>query len=160
MNKNFLIAMVILLFFTGMGMVLLTLFSSVSILPKISNATKKMSDFDSMSNHSFYFDKIYFHESLETLNITDICTSLISKQIVIVDVIFKTTDTPDKCDIFIDNKFSKEISPYVPICKNKCPEEIELSVDINKQNIFRNHEIKLCCGGICIKKELVAKCND
>ena len=151
--------MVILLFFAGMAMIMYALFSSVSILPKLSNATKNMNNMGTYSSSTFYFDKIYFHESIETINKTDTCTSLITKQIVIADVIFKTINTPESCDIFINNKFVKHVVPYVPLCSYNCSKEIKLSIDINKQNLFKNHEIKLCCDSVCLKQELNAKCK-
>ena len=151
--------MVVLLFFAGMAIIMYALFSSVSILPKLSNAAKEMNNIETYSSASFYFNKVYFHDTIEILNETDICTSLITKQIIIADVIFKITNPPDQCDIFINNKFIKNIVPYVPLCKDNCSNEIKLSIDINKQNIFKNHEVRLCCDNICLKKEVIAKCN-
>jgi len=155
MAKVFLVAVVILLFLAGFLLIMYSLFSSVSILPRLSNTTQNM-DSDHYIPKNFRIGKVYFHEPLILGNKThDPCNE--SKQIVILDILYNTGRLPDSCDVMVDDRFIKRFEPYDIPC-NDCSEEVKLSIDIKAQTTNSDHDIELCCRQLCTKKQLKKIC--
>ena len=146
---------VILLFFIGLGALLYSSYASVSILPKLSDATENMENFhyDSI----FRINEIYYHSGItENNTIENICDTKAS-HIIIVEGLFNTMKLPDQCELLCDNRFQKQFTPEEPHCTD-CGNQMTLLIDISSQDTRIDHAITLCCDDICHEKKLLAKC--
>ncbi len=158
MGKGILVLLVVLLFIAGMGLIAYSLFSTVRVMPRLSNMTKDMGNPNTFTHPSFYIRDIHFYS--DPMNDTDICATLARKQIVIARAEFSTEKKVDTCDLLIDGTMQKEVMPYFPECREMCAQEVELVIDIEKKDIYSDHLAKLCCGGICAEKALSALCEN
>jgi len=159
MAKGILIILVVLLFLAGMGLLGYSIFSTTSILPRLSDATENIEDYKSPSQGYHNIRSVeYYREFTNSTNQTDICNGLDLKKVLILKAVFKRERMPDSCDLTVDGKFEERVVPYKPSCSSNCAEEIELMVDIDRKDIFKEHEFKLCCNGICKKFNLPSLC--
>jgi len=164
MNKNILIAMVIFSFLLGFALMGYSLFSSISILPKLSNSTSHINEYKNVDS-GVSFGRIFFYEPYiengtinQSKNSTGICDTLKRKKIVIVNLLYDSEDAPDKCEITADGIFQKSFELQEFLCVDNCTKKIKLSVDLKPQTLYDSHEIELCCDGLCNSKKLDALC--
>ncbi len=157
MGKGMLVVLVVLLFIAGMGLIAYSLFSTVRVMPRLTNMTMRMANPDTGKDSLFYIRDVYFYN--DPMNDTDICTTLVTKQIVIARAEFGTDKKVDSCDLFIDGALDKVVTPYYPDCRGSCPQEVEMVIDVDKKDIYSSHTARLCCAGYCAEKTLPALCN-
>ncbi len=161
MSKDVLVVIVVLLLVVGMGMIAYILFSSVIIVPRVSNTTKSMNEYPGYASN-IRIARAYYHEPYtnDTNASTDICSSGKDKAIVIMDAIFDTKKMPDSCDVLIDNKIGKHFRLYEIPCTDNCSgEELKIAIDLEKQSIYSEHVLKLCCESVCLSYILPVKCK-
>ena len=110
-----------------------------------------------------YFDRSILDSSDNTTNITEkpenICLNPRSKEIVILKLELDATKLPDRCDIYIDNLHVKALDVNDYDCRPHCiTKRIEQQVDLKKQNVFEEHELKVCCDEVCASTALLPIC--
>jgi len=156
MEKGLLIVIVVLLILIGLGLVSISMLSTVKILPRISNTTSHMDNMNTIQHNSHYIRDVYFYE--DPINKTDICGSITTKQIIILKAILNTEKEKEYCILEVDDRFEKQIVPYYPPCTSNCNQELELIIDIEKKDIYSSHTFELCCNEMCVKKTLSPLC--
>jgi hypothetical protein len=164
MAHEIMVVVVILLFVAGMGALAYTLFSSVKILPKLDETTKTMGELPGDSQTMFRLGRTYYHSTTvldnETNMTRSICDTSKTGQIVIIQLIYNTLKVPTLCEVFVDNLFQKKIMPGDVPCTANCSEqETTLLIDIKEQDVYRVHEVQLCCDELCAKRSLAVLCS-
>jgi hypothetical protein len=164
MSNTMLVVVVILLFVAGMGALAYAVFSSAKILPKLDEATKNMGEMPGAAQTMFRLGRVYYHSTTVTDNQTnatrDICDTTLTGQIVIIQLIYNSSDPPELCEVYADNLIQRKVLPESVPCRGQCPqEEVTLAVDVKSQDIYRQHEIKMCCDELCAQKALPILCR-
>jgi hypothetical protein len=68
--------------------------------------------------------------------------------------------TPRSCSIFVNGKLIHTEYNLKPECIGQCPyEDFSRTIYVDKLDVRDNHEIEMCCNGICIEKGLSAVCR-
>lgn len=147
MNKGILILLVVLLFIGGLGMIMYAMFSSVSILPKLSNTTRNIDDYRSVAE----INRAYFHTGInDTIDCADAYNDAI------VQLRFSNELPSGLCQLRVDTHLV-EIIELSDICTASCM-GIEHSMSIGRLLLNDSHRIQLCCSSVCNEKELEAYC--
>jgi hypothetical protein len=163
MSKDLIIVVVVLMFVAGMGALGYGLFGTVSVLPRLANTTMAMNDLPGSSQTLFSIGSVRYHSTTvtdESNRTQDICDSMVERQIVIMDLLYKVSDPPEACEIYVDDVYEKKLKVMDVPCKGNCSiDDIKLSVDIAAQDIYRSHAVQICCDQLCAKKDLPKLCG-
>jgi len=157
MAKGVLVAVVILLFLAGFLLIMYSLFSPISMLPRLSNTTANMDAFH-VTPQNFNIGRVRFYEPVMLNQSYDMCNSTSGKQVVILNIVYNTARAPDICQISVDDKLQKSIRLYDIPCTENCSREMNLAVDLKPASLYEEHVIELCCSSVCTKRNLDAYC--
>jgi len=155
MAKAILIILTVILFIGGFGMVGYSLFSTVSLLPKLSNSTDNMGELH--GHHLVRIIDLYYHDPRIEPNATDICYTLDDKQFVILEIEYDPGKITDFCEVMIDNRVEKRIRMFDVDCLRNCT-DVQLAIDISQQNFRNDHKIEICCQNMCRSQVLKKLC--
>jgi len=155
MGKGILVVLVVLLFIAGMGAISYSLFSTVSILPRLSNSTANMGELH--GSHLAELRDIYYHVPYEP-NGTEPCESLEEKKIIIMEVSYNPNQITDFCEVWVDSHMEKRVRMYSEGCGVDC-DDVVLAIDVPAQEFRKEHHIEFCCQGMCRKKIIEPLCE-
>lgn len=141
-------------------------FGSTTIALNLINSTKVNNP---LNNDIFdgYFEihKVRYYErglaepDFSSNGTYDICSQNMTYEIVILELLLNNDKLPEKCEIFIDGRYSDRFDVMPPPCHPMCSSfETLTTYSLERQDIYGDHEIEICCEGICHDKKLMAVC--
>lgn len=77
-----------------------------------------------------------------------------------ITLIMSYQNTPRSCSVFVNERITGSYRNLRPDCRGECPyEDYSRTLFIDHLDVRDNHDVRVCCNDICVKKELDALCN-
>lgn len=144
---------------------------SMKVVEKVANATMDSNPLENDIFEGFfsinrvrYHEEFIFEESNESQDIgmddnqTEDCSE---ERIILIDILLENSKLPDACEVFIDKRFATSIDVSEPICYPECKgEEAVFTISARRHPISEDHNIEVCCDGICHNEKLVRICTN